>query len=86
MEKLKNDAHNHLRIGINKDQAVRFFEERQMRVKFGVGEVSADFQAMGCAPFGCGADTATIGVSVAIDSQGRVNGEPHVSGIYTDCL
>jgi hypothetical protein len=86
LEKLKNDAHDQLRIGTNKAQVVRFFEEHQMRVTFGRGEASGDFKAIGCAPFGCGADTAIVGVSVAVDSQGAVSGEPHVSGIYTDCL
>jgi len=86
VEKLKNDAHDQLRIGTSKAQVVRFFEQHQMRVTFGHGEASGDFQALGCAPFGCGADTAIVGVSVAVDSQGTVSGDPQVSGIFTDCL
>jgi hypothetical protein len=86
VEKLKNDAHNQLRVGIKKAQVVKFFEEHQMRVTFGYGQAFGDIQTTGCAPFGCGADTALIGVSVAVDSQGTVTGEPHVSGIFTDCL
>ena len=86
IENLRHDAHDQLRIGTNKDLIVRFFEEHQMRVTFSRGEAFGDFQILGCAPFGCGADTATVGVSVAIDSEGTVSREPHVSGIYNDCL
>jgi hypothetical protein len=81
--KLERDAHAQLRVGVNKDQVVRFFEEHQMTVTFDRGEASGNFQTTGCAPFGCGADTATIVVSVAVDPAGTVSGPSHV---YTDCL
>ena len=86
VERLRNDAHDQLRIGATKAQVVRFFEEHQMHVTFGYGNASGGYQTTGCAPFGCGADTAMIGVSVAVDAQGTVVGEPSVSGLYTDCL
>lgn len=86
VENLTRDAHDQLRVGGNKSQVVRFFEEHHMRVTFGYGEASGDFETTGCAPFGCGADTARVGISVAVDSQGTVTGKPRVSGIYTDCL
>jgi hypothetical protein len=86
VEKLKNDARDQLRIGTPKDQIVRFFEHHAMRLTFDRGGASGTFQTTGCPPFGCGADTAMVGVSVIIDSRGTVSGEPHVWGIYTDCL
>ena len=86
VEKLRHDAHDQLRVGMNKAQVIRFFDERQIQVAFGYGVALGGFQTTGCSPFGCGADTAIVVVSVAVDSQGTVVGEPHVSGIYDDCL
>lgn len=86
LDRLEDDAREQLRIGADKDQIIRFFERHQMSATFHRGKASGDLRTTGCAPFGCGADTAIIGVSIAIDSQERVSGEPHVSGIYTDCL
>ena len=86
VEKLRTDAGQQLRIGVNKSELTRFFEEHGMRVNFGYGLASGSIQTTGCAPFGCGADTAVIGVSVPVDDQGTVTAEPRVSGIYTDCL
>ncbi len=86
VQKLRDDAHDQLRVGVNKAQIVRFFEQQQMQATFGYGVASGDFRTTGCAPFGCGADTVVVGVSVAVDSQGTVVGEPHVADIYTDCL
>ena len=57
-----------------------------MAVSSGYGTAQGSINGVGCAPFGCGRDDAIIGVSVNVDSDGTVVGEPHVSGIYIDCL
>lgn len=83
---LEDDAHNALRLGVKKPGVAQFFQEHGMKVSFGYGSALGSINVTGCSPFGCGRDDATIGVSVNVDPEGTVVGEPHVSGIYTDCL
>lgn len=86
VERLKSDASDQLRIGVDKAQAVRFFSEHHMQVDFHLGEASGSLQTTGCAPFGCSKDTALIQVHVSVDSQGTVTDHPRVIGMYTDCF
>jgi hypothetical protein len=86
VERLKGDAIDQLRIGVDKAQVVRFFSEHHMQVDFSLGEAAGSLQTTGCAPFGCGADTALIRVHVTVDSRGTVTDHPRVIGMYTDCL
>ncbi len=86
VQALKRDAYDQLRIGTKHAEVVRFFAEHHIAVTFAYSLASGTIQTTGCSPFGCGADSATIGVSVEVDQQGTVIGKPLVSGIYNDCL
>ena len=86
VNRLQNDARERLKIGVTKANVARFFDEHGMTVTFGYGVAQSSMNAVGCAPFGCGRDDVIFGVSVNVNSEGTVVGEPHVSGIYTDCL
>jgi hypothetical protein len=86
VETLKRDAYEQLRIGANRAVVAHFFTEHHIPLTVAYSQAAGSFQTTGCSPLGCGADSATIGVSVDLDQQGSVVGEPRVSGIYTDCL
>ena len=86
VEGLTDDARGQLRPGTNKAGVVRFFQDHHMQVDFGYGIASGSFVTSGCAPFGCGADTAIVGVSVKVNGDGMVVSEPQVSGMFNDCM
>jgi hypothetical protein len=83
---IENDARDALRVGTNKPAVERFFEEHKMHFVISGATAYGSIGSKGCAPFGCGANTAIITVSVDLDATGTVTAEPHTSGIYTDCL
>jgi hypothetical protein len=85
-ETLKSDAHNQLHVGTQKMDVSRFFQSHQMQFDFAYGRASGQLYTSGCAPIGCGKDTSSISVSVDVDADGTVAGEPRVIGIYTNCL
>lgn len=86
VEKLEHDAHEKLVIGTKKDMVIRFFQENGIPVTFTRGEASGTIYTTGCAPSGCGSDAALLGLQVKVDDAGSVISEPHVGGIYTNCL
>jgi hypothetical protein len=61
VESIEHDAHERLKIGTKKGDVSRFFAEN--RIPFTIVEFEAigTLQTSGCAPLGCGADSALIG-------------------------
>ena len=86
VEKLKRDAHEKLSIGTKKGGVIRFFADNGIAVTFVRGEATGTISTTGCAPAGCGSDSALIGLRVKVDDMGTVTGEPTVVALYSDCL
>jgi hypothetical protein len=86
VESIKQDAHERLKIGTKKDDVSRFFAEHGIPFTVVESQAFGTLQTSGCAPFGCGADSALIGVRFKVDQTGTVAGESTVVGLYTDCL
>ena len=86
IEKIKEEAHERLKIGTKKADVARFFAEHSIPVTISESEARGTLLTSGCAPFGCGSDSALIGVSVKLDPAGEVTEEPTVIDMYTDCL
>ena len=86
VENIKQDAHDQLKIGTKKADVARFFSEHNIPFDFFESEALGTLSTLGCAPFGCGTDSAQIGVSVQLSQAGVVTGEPKVVAFYTDCL
>lgn len=86
VEKLKQDAQEKLRIGTEKDVVIRFFAENGIALAFVRGEASGTISTTGCAPAGCGSDSALIGLRVNVDDTGTTTAEPLVVALYSDCL
>jgi hypothetical protein len=86
VENIKQDAHDQLKIGTKKADVSRFFSEHNIPFDFFGSEARGTLSASGCAPFGCGTDSAQIGVRVHLSQAGVVTGEPKVVAFYTDCL
>ena len=86
IESIKHDANEQLKIGTKNADVARFFAEHGMTFAIAGSEASGELYTSGCAPFGCGADSAVIGVRVKLDVTGSVAREPQVNSIYTDCL
>jgi hypothetical protein len=87
VDALEHDVHAQLKIGTRKDALIRFFAEHGIPITFYQdGTASGTIYTTGCAPFGCGADTALIGLRVSVDASGTVVSEPSVGALYTDCL
>ncbi|PYU46881.1 MAG: hypothetical protein DMG53_10850 [Acidobacteria bacterium] len=86
VENIKEDAHKRLKIGTKKADVARFFAELSISLTISGSEARGTLWTSGCAPFGCGSDSALIGVSVKLDPAGAVTEEPTLIGIYTDCL
>jgi hypothetical protein len=86
VKSIEQDAHEKLRIGTQKDEVSRFFSEHDIPFEIIQSEAIGTMYTSGCAPFGCGADSALIGVRVKLDSAGAVAEEAKVVALYTDCL
>ena len=86
VETLKREAHEKLKIGTKKDAVTHFFAENGIPVTFNRDEASGTIYTSGCAPSGCGSDTALLGLRVKVDEAGTVVSEPLVGAIYTNCL
>jgi len=86
VESIKRDAAEKIKIGTNKTEVVRFFAEHNIPFGIRESELFGALRMAGCAPFGCGADTAFIGVDVKLDGADTVNEAPKVFGMYQDCL
>lgn len=86
VETLKREAHEKLRIGTKKDALIRFFGENGIPVSFSRDEATGTIYTTGCAPSGCGSDTALLGLRVKVDEAGTVASEPVVGALYTNCL
>lgn len=84
VDSLRREASGQLRTGVEKAVVLRFFTNRQIRVKFADGEATGAFSASGCMS-GCGYP-ARIKLSVPVDPQGTVTGQPKVNAEYTDCM
>jgi hypothetical protein len=87
IEELRKSAVREIPRGSSKEDVVRFFNSVGLKpafdkeARFG----GADFYEEGCSPFGCGRDTAIVGVHVKFDSSGRVE-STDVASMYIDCL
>ena len=86
VKSIERDAHERLKIGTNRDDVSRFFSEHDIPFTIVDSEAIGTLQTSGCAPFGCGTDSALIGVRVKLDRTGTVTGQPTVVDLYTDCL
>lgn len=87
IESIKHDALEQLKIGTKKPDVTRFFTGHGIPFDIIESEAIGTLQTTGgCAPLGCGADSALIGVRVKLDGAGSVVGEPSVVALYTDCL
>jgi hypothetical protein len=86
VESIRQDAHERLKIGTKKLDISQFFVEHGIPFEILESEAIATLRTSGCAPLGCGTDSAIIGVRVKLDAAGTVTGEPTVVGMYTDCL
>jgi hypothetical protein len=86
VESLKQRTHEHLKVGTTRDDVARFFTEHSIPLRIEGVYVTGSIQTTGCAPFGCGTDSASISVHVRLDRTGSVTEEPIVSAFYTDCL
>jgi hypothetical protein len=85
-ESIKHDADEKLTIGSKSGDVSRFFAEHGIPVDFSGAEATGTLHTIGCGPFGCGTDSALIGVRVKLDSAGAVAAKPSVVNLYTDCL
>lgn len=86
VERIRREAHDKLKIGTQKNDVIQFFSENNIPLRFVRSSATGEIRTSGCAPFGCGLDTALIGVRVQLDEAGDVKSEPVVVGMYTDCL
>ena len=87
VEVLKREARAKLKVVTKKDEAIRFFTDNGIPITFDpYGTASGTIYTTGCAPFGCGLDSALIGVRVHVVGAGTVTSEPMVVGMYTNCL
>lgn len=90
-EKLKRDAAEVLKLGTKKEVVLRFFQKngippRSVDLPEGNETITGTIYLKGCAPAGCGADTALLGLSIDVDKDGKVTSTPRVGALYTDCL
>lgn len=86
VESIKQGARERLRVGTKNADVARFFTERGLHPIIQESYAYGSIRTSGRAPFGCGTDSAFISVRVKLDEAGAVAEEPHVGGIYTDCL
>jgi len=86
VESVKHDANERLKIGTKKADVSQFFVENGIPFEILESEAIGTLRTSGCAPLGCGTDSAIIGVRVKLDAAGTVTTEPTVVGMYTDCL
>lgn len=86
VESIEHDARERLKIGTKNADVSRFFVEQGIPFEILESEAIGTLRTSGCAPLGCGTDSAIIGVRVKLDGAGTVTGEPKVVGMYTDCL
>jgi hypothetical protein len=86
IEQLKNGAHERLKIGTQKTDVARFFEDQGIPFIITESEARGTLPTSGCSPIGCGTDAALIGLRVKLNREGTVADEPTVMGMYTDCL
>ncbi len=86
VESIRQDAHERLKIGTKKPDISQFFVEHGIPFEILESEAIGTLRTSGCAPLGCGTDSAIIGVRVKLDAAGTVTTEPTVVGMYTDCL
>jgi len=86
VKSIRDDAHQRLKVGTKKAEVARFFAEHNIPFTISGSEAMGTLWTSGCAPVGCGSDSALIGVSVKLDPAGAVTEEPRVLDLYTDCL
>ena len=86
VESIRQDAHGRLKIGTKKPDISQFFLEYGIPFEILDSEAIGTLRTSGCAPLGCGTDSAIIGVRVKLNAAGTVTNEPTVVGMYTDCL
>ena len=85
VQNLERDAPERLRMGTKKSEVIRFFAENGLPLTFDGRRAGGVVATTGCAPFGCGSDSAIIGVSLEVDEVGTVQSAPTVNEIFTTC-
>jgi hypothetical protein len=85
-ERLKHDAREKLQIGATQEDVLRFFAGNGLHSTIAGEDAYGQVSTSGCSPFGCGSDAFLIVVKVKLDEEGKVESEPDIRGIYTDCL
>jgi len=86
VQSIKQDARDRLKIGANRAEVSLFFQEHGIPFIILESEAIGTLRTSGCAPIGCGTDSAIVSVRVKLDGAGAVTEEPIVIGMYTDCL
>jgi len=86
VKSIKHDANERLKIGTKKADVSQFLVENGIPFEILESEAIGTLRTSGCAPLGCGTDSALIGVRVKLDKAGAVADAPKVVGMYTDCL
>jgi hypothetical protein len=86
VETIRRDANEKLSIGTNSGDVSQFFAQHGVPLQIVEFEAMGTVYTAGCGPLGCGADSASIGVRVKLDTTGAVAEKPKVVGMYTDCL
>jgi hypothetical protein len=86
IEAIRTDAWVQLKVGTKKADVARFFTEHGIPSAISESEASGTLFTSGCAPLGCGSDSALIGVRVKLDVSGSVVELPTVVSLYTSCL
>lgn len=76
VETLKREAALELGVGTKKAEVARFFTARNIPFAILATEAFGTLRTSGCAPLGCGTDSAFIGVKVKLDATGTVSEAP----------
>jgi hypothetical protein len=86
VEDIRRDAREELKVGANKADVARFYQEHGIHFFVSNSEATGTLLTSGCSPLGCGTDEALIGVRVKLNEQGTVIEEPQVVDLYENCL
>lgn len=83
VESIEQDSHKQLTIGTKRDNIARFYAEQAIPFDIFESEAIGTLNTTGgCAPLGCGTNSALIGVRVKLDRTGSVAEEAVVVAMY----
>jgi hypothetical protein len=86
LDGIKRDAHERLKVGANKSEVVKFFDDHYLSFTIVGSEAYGTLRTSGCAPLGCSTNRGFISVRVEFDARGAVAQEAVVVGGYADCV